>query len=134
MSTRGREEPITRFELAISNILRIGVTASLVVLCIGLVLMFIHHPSYLESQADLQKLTSPRAAFPHTIKAVVSGIAAGHGQAVIALGLIMLIATPIVRVGASIVGFAVERDRAFVVITSLVLLILLASFFLGRVE
>jgi uncharacterized membrane protein len=41
--------------------------------------------------------------------------------------LLFLIATPIVRVAFSIVGFAMERDRMYVVFTLIVLAILLYS-------
>jgi uncharacterized membrane protein len=40
----------------------------------------------------------------------------------------LLIATPIVRVFLSIVGFAIERDRLYVVFTVIVLIVLLYSF------
>jgi uncharacterized membrane protein len=43
------------------------------------------------------------------------------------LGLVVLIATPVVRVAASCVAFLVEGDRLYAVITVVVLLILLAS-------
>ena len=48
------------------------------------------------------------------------------------LGLIVLVATPIVRVAASLVGFALEGDRLYVGITAVVLAILLASVLLIR--
>jgi uncharacterized membrane protein YfcA len=55
-------------------------------------------------------------------------------QAVITLGLLLLIATPVVRVAVSIVAFAAEHDRRFVVVTTVVLLILLFSiFYVGNV-
>jgi len=53
--------------------------------------------------------------------------------AVIQLGLLILIATPVVRVAASVVAFAVERDRLYVAITLYVLAVILVSFFLGQV-
>jgi uncharacterized membrane protein len=46
----------------------------------------------------------------------------------------MLIVTPIMRVAVSIIGFALQRDRAFVLITSAVLAILIVSFALGKIE
>ena len=65
--------------------------------------------------------------FPRTLSQVWTGLLLLHPQAVIALGLLLLIATPIVRVMVSIVAFVLERDRHFVVITALVLAILLLS-------
>lgn len=65
--------------------------------------------------------------FPQTLNQVWAGLLLLHPHAVIALGLLLLIATPIVSVMVSIVAFALERDRNFVVITALVLTILLLS-------
>ena len=47
--------------------------------------------------------------------------------ALIQLGLFLLIATPVARVILSVAAFAVERDRVYVAITTLVLGILLYS-------
>jgi uncharacterized membrane protein len=47
--------------------------------------------------------------------------------ALIQLGLFLLIATPVARVILSVAAFAVERDRVYVAITTLVLAILLYS-------
>lgn len=66
-------------------------------------------------------------SFPQTFSQVWAGLLVLHPQAIIALGLLLLIATPVLRVAVSIVAFALERDRRFVVITALVLAILLLS-------
>ena len=47
---------------------------------------------------------------------------------IIQLGLLVLIATPIVRVILSVVAFVLERDLLYVVVTSIVLGVLLYSF------
>ncbi len=48
-------------------------------------------------------------------------------QALILVGLLLLIATPVARVACSLVAFALERDRIYVVCTLLVLAVLLYS-------
>jgi uncharacterized membrane protein len=140
MSVRGKktkpktsDEPVGRFELIISEILRLGVTLSLATILVGLVLMFVHHPDYLRSSADLARLTSPGAALPHSLRDVIEGVRIWRGQAVVALGLTMLILTPILRVAVSIIAFVIERDRVFIAVTSAVLAVLLLSFMLGKV-
>jgi uncharacterized membrane protein len=72
-------------------------------------------------------------SFPHTVPTVIAGIAHGDPLTIIAVGLLLLLATPFVRVLVSIVAFAVERDWVFAGITTLVLLILVVSFLLGKV-
>ena len=49
----------------------------------------------------------------------------------LALGLLVLIATPILRVLGSVIGFIVERDWRYALITSIVFLIVVASILLG---
>jgi uncharacterized membrane protein len=123
---------VTKTELVISNLLRTGVVLSLVTVLIGVILMFAHHHDYLRSSADLKRLTTPGAAFPASIAELARGLAAFQGRAVVSLGLLMLIATPIFRVAVSIIAFAIERDRTYVAITTVVLAVLLLAFFLGK--
>ena len=52
-----------------------------------------------------------------------------NGRAIIQLGLLLLIATPVARVLFSAIAFAIERDYMYVVITLIVLAILLYSLF-----
>lgn len=122
-----------RVDVLNSGLLRAGVLASMALIFGGLALMFLHHPSYLRSPEALQRLTNPGAAFPRTFPDVVAGLRERHGQSVVVIGLLVLILTPILRVALSIVLFALERDRAFVVITIAVLTILLGSLFLGKI-
>jgi uncharacterized membrane protein len=63
---------------------------------------------------------------------VAAGLGHGDPLAIIALGLLILLATPFARVAISILTFALERDWTFTAITALVLLILVVSFLLGR--
>jgi uncharacterized membrane protein len=121
-----------RAELIISAVLRIGVVSSMVVILAGTLLSFLHHREYVTSPAELQRLTQPGAAVPQTLHDVGVGVAQFRGRSVVAAGLLLLILTPVIRVAASIVAFVIQRDRTYVLITSLVLLLLLLSFSLGR--
>jgi len=103
-------------------VLQAGVIISAVVIAIGLLLMSLQPDTFAPAQFQ---------QFPHTFAQVATGVLDLRPQAVIALGLLLLIATPVLRVAVSLVTFAVERDWRFVVITLLVLLILLFSIFFG---
>src|SRR5690242_19232924 len=105
----------------ISWILQGGVIVSAVIICLGCGLLLWRTP---------QAAEQPLAAFPHTPGEVWQGLWLFTPQAYIALGLLLLIATPVLRVAVSILAFAREHDRRYVVITSLVLLVLCLSFFL----
>jgi uncharacterized membrane protein len=52
---------------------------------------------------------------------------AAPGYFLTSAGLLVLIATPVARVVASVIGYVAERDWTFVVLTATVLVILLGS-------
>jgi len=128
------DKRIRTVELVISTILRVGVISSLALVVFGLSVMFLQHPHSLNSAESYQALTSTHAAYPHTIGDVFLGVGSFQGEAIIGLGLLMLIATPVMRVAVSIFAFIVHRDKVFTAITTLVLLLLFLSFVLGAIE
>jgi len=115
----------------LSNVLRGGVLASLGVILAGTLITFIRHPEYVSSPQELGRLTQPGAAFPTTLRDVIAGLAELRGQAIVVLGLLILIATPVARVAVSILLFLEERDRTYAAITSIVLLLLILGFVVG---
>ena len=115
-------------ENVISAVLRIGVLASLLCVVLGTGISFIHHPEYFSSSIELQRLTQPGAVFPHTPRDIFSGVRKLQGQAIVIIGLILLIATPVMRVAVSILIFLYQGDRIFTLITAIVLCLLLLSF------
>jgi uncharacterized membrane protein len=131
-AARDADERTRKVELLISGLLRTGVLTSLTIVVFGTILSFIHHPLYLSSPAELERILRADGTFPHTIGAVLNQALHLKGQGVIMFGLFLLIATPIMRVAVSIVAFIYQRDRTFVIITSVVLALLAASFFLGK--
>lgn len=116
---------IRRAELIISNVLRGGVLLSAVVIAGGVIAFY---RRYLAAGG---RGVSNRP-FPHSLTGVAQGLSGGDPLAIIALGLLILLATPVLRVAVSIVAFALERDWRYTAITTLVLAILIVSFLLGR--
>jgi uncharacterized membrane protein len=133
-ATTGAADRARAVELLISNLLRIGVAASLLLVAAGTVISFMHHLDYLTQPPALGRLTTPGAAFPHTVHDVIQGVRDFRGQAIVMVGLMLLIATPVARVAVSIFGFVYENDRRYVIITTIVLALLILSFVLGKAE
>jgi len=127
-------EHVRKVEALISHILRGGVVISLLVISFGLALSLRHHRDYFSSAGALKQITTPGREVPHSVGEVLHGVAEMRGEAIIAAGLLLLIATPVVRVAVSILVFVFDKDWMFVVITAFVLGMLILSFFLGRVE
>jgi uncharacterized membrane protein len=109
----------------VSAVLRGGVLLSGGVIFLGLVLFFIQNHS-----TNLNDIT--KVPFSYQPGTIFGQIAHGSGTAIILLGLMLLILTPVSRIAVSTITFAVERDWRYVAITALVLLILLVSFALGK--
>ncbi|HWE04916.1 MAG TPA: DUF1634 domain-containing protein [Tepidisphaeraceae bacterium] len=118
-------------EILISVLLRTGVVASLIVISAGMIVTFIHHPDYARSSEQLARLTKPGGAFPRSLGEMTAGLREFQGRAIVVAGLLLLIATPVMRVAVSIFAFVYEKDKVFVIVTSIVLALLLLSFFLG---
>ncbi|HXE53658.1 MAG TPA: DUF1634 domain-containing protein [Tepidisphaeraceae bacterium] len=127
-------ERVRQVEVLISTILRVGVITSLGIVVAGLVLSFVHHREYLHSSAQLGQILTPGHFIPHTFADLLGGLRHFRGESVILLGLLLLIATPVIRVAVSIVIFIHERDWWFVVVTAFVLAMLILSFLLGKAE
>ena len=123
---------VRRAELIIGGVLRLGVAASMTLILLGMLLSFLHHREDVSSPAELQRLTHPGNAVPQSLPGVIDGIKHLRGQSIVSAGLLLLILTPVIRVVASILSFVVQGDRTYVIITSVVLLLLLLSFVLGR--
>ena len=128
-----------RMERILSKTLLYGVLASTVVVILGLIILAVKGSTgyacdgsgdALSCIVSFKSSYSPSQLYPDTLAAVASGLLALKPFAIIQLGVIILLATPVLRVGSSLVLFAYEKDRAFVLITLFVLLVLLFSFFI----
>lgn len=105
-------------ERTIRAILLAGIAVSVALMAAGLVL------------GVARGAMLPHAMVP--LSALPSALVNLDPAAYVSLGLIVLVATPFVRVVGSLVAFAVERDRAYVLITATVLVVMCASVLLGR--
>ncbi len=112
-----------RIELILGNLLRTGVLFSAAIVLWGACIYLFRHA---HEPADYRVFKGEPSEF-RTIPGVMQSVIDSRGRGWIQLGLLFLIATPIVRVAFSIVGFAMERDRMYVAFTLIVLAILLYS-------
>jgi len=112
-----------KVEDIIGNLLRIGVLVSAAVVFAGAVVYLVHHGRDPVNYSVFQGEPSDY----RQIGGIVREAFLGTGRGIIQLGLLLLIATPIARVIFAIFGFAVEKDRMYVVFTTAVLVILLYS-------
>jgi uncharacterized membrane protein len=101
----------------VAAVLSTGVLLSLVLLIWGGILMLTH--------------PGPHTA-PGSIGHVLTGFIHLNPVATVNLGLLVLLLTPVARVIAAMLAFAIEKDRRYAIISFIVLAILAASPFIGR--
>lgn len=112
----------------VGNVLRAGVLVSAAVIVFGVVeLAVANGASDASGSLSYNPNTIPHGGFDVGLPALVNGLMGLQPYALIELGAIILIATPVSRVLISIFLFAAERDRLYVVVTAVVLALLLFS-------
>jgi uncharacterized membrane protein len=125
---------IRRTEIAVSRALQFGVVGSLIIILSGVIWAFINRVRTRTSSRLERHLITKGAHYPHTLSSLWHGLLSVHPSAFVTLGLALFILTPLFRVLVSLILFWMQKDRHFVAITSFVLAVLVASFFLGTVS
>ncbi len=110
-------------------ILRTGVIVSVSFVFAGGIIYLYRHGHSKTAFDSFHKIPE----FISTTEGVLQGVLNGRGQAIIQLGIIILIATPVLRVAFSVIAFAIEKDHLYTIISLLVLLIIVGSMLTGRI-
>ena len=122
----------------ISYVLRGGVLLSAAVILCGITLAAVTRdtgyapiqPHHLPDILAFHPAAGP-GYFPTAPAAVLQAALIGKPYAIIGLGMLLLIATPVLRVALSVVFFLTQRDWLYAGITVFVLTVLLASLIVG---
>lgn len=114
-------------EQVIGRLLQYGVLLAAAVTLVGGVMLLLQHGSTPASFAVFQG----EPAHLRSLSAIVSGAFSGGATSVVQLGLLLLIATPVARVAFTLVAFAIQRDRLYVLVTTIVLALLLYGLVFG---
>jgi uncharacterized membrane protein len=112
-----------RFRILVSTVLIVGVSTSAVLIAAGFLGSLL--VGWDGSRGGASTGTPPTTDFG----SLLAGLRALRPIALAQAGLLVLLATPVVRVATSVVAFWLERDGLYVVITGIVLAVLLASLF-----
>lgn len=136
LGTYANVRTVAHLERAVALVLRVGVGISSLVLVAGTAVTLgsdSTRRAAARAVPALRQGSLRQAGWTtyHSVGAVVGAAVHGRGPALVMVGVLLLIATPVLRVAVSVVGYAQERDRRFVVITAVVLAVLLGSFAVG---
>jgi len=110
-------------EQRLGALLRAGVLLSALVTLVGGVMYLMSHGG---DVTHYHVFVGERAEL-RTVGGVVNGVLRGDSAAIIQLGVLLLIATPVARVFLSVLGFIKERDWLYVGCSLIVLAILVYS-------
>jgi uncharacterized membrane protein len=108
--------------------LRYGVVIASLTVLIGGVLYLINTGS--QGLPDYTHFIGEKAGFT-TGKELWQGVLNLNPKGIIEFGVVILIATPILRIFFSLIGFIIEKDRMYIAITLIVLSVMLFSVFGG---
>ncbi len=106
-----------QLENLLSNLLKYGVLIASAVVLLGGILYLIRHGA---EPAEYQFFRGTPSQF-RSPSGVVEAVLSGSARGIIQLGLLLLIATPIVRVIVSLFSFVRQREFTYVIVTLLVL-------------
>lgn len=115
-----------RFRVMVSTVLLVGVSLSAALIAIGFA------GSFAAGWDGSMLGSAVSSASPTDFGGLGSRLTGLEPLAIAQLGLIVLLATPVLRVASSVVGFALEGDRLYTGVTLVVLAVLLASIFVLR--
>jgi uncharacterized membrane protein len=110
-------------ELIMGNLLRYGVLLSALIVATGGIIYLFQYGHQIQDYRNFE--SEPERL--RNISTIWNEALRGHGRSVIQLGLLVLIATPIARIVFSIIGYLLERDYLYILITLAVLCIILFS-------
>jgi uncharacterized membrane protein len=110
-------------QLVIGSLLRWGVLLSMAVVIFGGVVYLYRHGHSIMDYSTFKGQPDLTSNF----KAILEGVITFRGRAIIQLGILLLIATPIARIVYSAIGFMAEKDYLYVGIALIVLAIIVVS-------
>ena len=130
------DDPLDRILWRVGILLRVGVLTAAAILAVGGAVFLLRHGSeprkefyqHLRKGPDQEEVQKTRTRPIDVFRAV----RAGRGRAIVQLGLMVLIATPVLRVAYTAGAFARRRDFVYVLVPLIVLAVLIAGLVSGQ--
>ncbi|WP_299181769.1 DUF1634 domain-containing protein, partial [uncultured Chryseobacterium sp.] len=109
---------------SVGNLLRLGVILSVTTSLIGFIKLFLEGFKMPKDYSFLNMGTSSEKVWGQ----FWNSLCKGEGMAIIQLGILLLIFTPLMRIIFALIGYLKEKDYTYVIISSIVLVIMIISF------
>ncbi|ALR30865.1 MULTISPECIES: DUF1634 domain-containing protein [Chryseobacterium] len=112
---------------SVGNLLRLGVILSVITSLVGFVKLFSEGFKMPKKYTSLDMGSSSEKVWGD----FWNSLCKGEGMAIIQLGILLLVFTPLMRIVFALIGYLKEKDYIYVIISSIVLAIMAVSFFTG---
>lgn len=112
---------------SVGNLLRLGVVLSVTISLVGFIKLFLEGFTMPKKYSMLDLGDTSEQVWTKFWESLIKG----EGMAIIQLGILILIFTPLMRIIFALIGYLKEKDYIYVVISSIVLAIMTISFFAG---
>lgn len=112
-------------EQLVGRLLQLGVLIATVVVLTGGAMLIATHGG---NAADFRIFRGESSTL-RSVSAAARGALTLDPRGMVQLGLVLLIATPVARVALTLVAFLIQRDRLYVLLTAIVLVLLLFGLF-----
>jgi uncharacterized membrane protein len=109
-----------RMETIMGRLLQAGVLLASAVVLVGGALYLKAHAG---TPVNYRTFTGEAVNLRYPVR-LLSSLKTGDPAAIIQLGILFLIATPVARVVFAVIGFVIERDRLYVLVSLIVLAVL----------
>ena len=118
-----------RLETIVGRLLQVGVLIAAAVVVAGGFLLLVQHGATPVDYRDFRNVTTPL----HRLGGIPRLAVTLDSRAIVQLGLVLLIATPVARVALTLIAFMLQRVRLYAVLTAIVLVLLVYGFVGGAV-
>lgn len=121
-----RTRPFSDIDLnrSVGNLLRLGVILSVITSLIGFVKLFLEG-------FRMPKYTGLEIPDENIFGNFWNSLCRFDGMAIIQLGILFLIVTPLMRIIFALIGYLKEKDYTYVLVSLIVLAIMIVSFLTG---
>lgn len=123
MNDSGKSPTEQEMDSIIGNLLRVGVFVAGTIVLIGGIFYLIGHGGEIPEY----RIFHGQPVDLRTLSGILGDVVQFRARAIVQLGFLLLIATPVARVAFSVYAFARQKDLIYVIVTLFVLAVLIFS-------